>query len=272
MLQSFKMALKSIWGNKMRSFLTMLGIIIGVASVIILVGIVNGYMSYMTESFASMGVNQITVNYRSLPESGRSAFVRTAEVDFASGDKNIARVLPQSIAQFAAPGVARNNGDFYPLYVANHILGGSGLTSRLSLAAREDEALTYGVYSYMSTAEKAPLLLGGFSATPENFSRVKEIVREEWRKMGEKGVTSEEFNAAKEYLLASYNLRFASIGDIADILTAMQKEELGIDFLQKRNDYIRNIKLQEVNNAARKYFGNEKLRFITIGNEGAGKE
>ena len=30
---------------------------------IILVGIVNGYMSYMTESFASMGVNQITVNY-----------------------------------------------------------------------------------------------------------------------------------------------------------------------------------------------------------------
>ena len=41
MLQSFKMALKSIWGNKMRSFLTMLGIIIGVASVIILVSIVN---------------------------------------------------------------------------------------------------------------------------------------------------------------------------------------------------------------------------------------
>ena len=67
MLQSFKMALKSIWGNKMRSFLTMLGIIIGVASVIFLVSIVNGYMSYMTESFASMGVNQITVNYRSLP-------------------------------------------------------------------------------------------------------------------------------------------------------------------------------------------------------------
>ena len=55
MLQSFKMALKSIWGNKLRSFLTMLGIIIGVASVIILVSIVNGYMSYMTESFASMG-------------------------------------------------------------------------------------------------------------------------------------------------------------------------------------------------------------------------
>lgn len=66
MLQSFKMALKSIWGNKMRSFLTMLGIIIGVASVIILVSIVNGYMSYMVESFSSMGVNKITVHFTSL--------------------------------------------------------------------------------------------------------------------------------------------------------------------------------------------------------------
>ena len=68
------MALKSIWGNKMRSFLTMLGIIIGVASVIILVSIVNGYMSYMVESFSSMGVNQITVQYKAVAS-------RTIDVD-----------------------------------------------------------------------------------------------------------------------------------------------------------------------------------------------
>ena len=52
MLQSFKLAIKSIWGNKMRSFLTMLGIIIGVAAVIILVSLVNGYMGSVVESFA----------------------------------------------------------------------------------------------------------------------------------------------------------------------------------------------------------------------------
>ncbi len=62
MRESFSLALKSIWGNKMRSFLTMLGIIIGVASVIILVSLVNGYMSFMTDSFTGMGTNQINVN------------------------------------------------------------------------------------------------------------------------------------------------------------------------------------------------------------------
>lgn len=74
MLQSFKLALKSIWGNKMRSFLTMLGIIIGVAAVIILVSLVNGYMSSVVESFASMGVNQMNVNVVNLSS-------RTLDVD-----------------------------------------------------------------------------------------------------------------------------------------------------------------------------------------------
>lgn len=57
----------------MRSFLTMFGIIIGVASVIILVSLVNAYMSYMTESFASLGTNQISVNMINL--SSRSVSV-----------------------------------------------------------------------------------------------------------------------------------------------------------------------------------------------------
>lgn len=73
MLQSFKLALKSIRSNKMRSFLTMLGIIIGVASVIILVSLVNAYMSYMTDSFASLGTNQINVNVINLSSRSVSA-------------------------------------------------------------------------------------------------------------------------------------------------------------------------------------------------------
>ena len=115
-----------------------------------------------------------------LPEKANTADVLVAEVDFVSGDKNIEMPLPQSIAKLAAPGITRQDKDFYPLYVANYILGGAGLTSRLSLAAREDEALTYGVYTYMSTAEKAPMLLGGFSATPENFRGLKKS----WKRSG----------------------------------------------------------------------------------------
>ncbi len=56
------MAIRSILSNKMRSFLTMLGIIIGVASVIMLVSIVTGYMRSMMDSFSSMGVDRINIS------------------------------------------------------------------------------------------------------------------------------------------------------------------------------------------------------------------
>ena len=59
--QSFKMSLQNIWSNKMRSFLTMLGIIIGVAAVIALVTTVSGVSDYMMNEFSSMGAGSLTV-------------------------------------------------------------------------------------------------------------------------------------------------------------------------------------------------------------------
>lgn len=66
MLQSFKLAIKAILSNKIRSLLTMLGIIIGVAAVIILVSIVAGYMGEMVQQFEEMGVNKITIFCRNM--------------------------------------------------------------------------------------------------------------------------------------------------------------------------------------------------------------
>ncbi|MFA5527679.1 MAG: ABC transporter permease [Peptostreptococcales bacterium] len=60
--QSFTLAIKSLKSSKMRSFLTMLGIIIGVASVIVLVSLMNGLSNDMTARFESMGTNTITIN------------------------------------------------------------------------------------------------------------------------------------------------------------------------------------------------------------------
>lgn len=59
--QSLKLAIKSILGNKMRSFLTMLGVIIGIASVITLVSVVQGFSDDMVSTFDSIGTNNITV-------------------------------------------------------------------------------------------------------------------------------------------------------------------------------------------------------------------
>ncbi|WHY80111.1 ABC transporter permease [Neobacillus sp. WH10] len=62
MLQSIKMALRSIKGNKLRSALTMLGMIIGVSSVIILVSIAQGSAKNVTSQINQLGTNLLTIN------------------------------------------------------------------------------------------------------------------------------------------------------------------------------------------------------------------
>ena len=61
MIQAFKMAMKSISGNKFRAFLTMLGIIIGVMAMVILVSLVSGATGTVTDTIESLGSNLLTV-------------------------------------------------------------------------------------------------------------------------------------------------------------------------------------------------------------------
>ncbi len=59
--ESFSLALKNIWSSKMRSFLTMLGIIIGVSAVIAIAGMSNGMKSFVKDIFSSIGSNMMQV-------------------------------------------------------------------------------------------------------------------------------------------------------------------------------------------------------------------
>ena len=60
-LETFQLALKNIWGSKMRIFLTMLGIVIGVTAVIVIVGLGNGMQGYIEDSFADLDTDSLTV-------------------------------------------------------------------------------------------------------------------------------------------------------------------------------------------------------------------
>ena len=59
--ETFRQAIQNVWSNKLRTFLTMLGIIIGVMAVIVIVGLGNGMTKSMRDSFSALGTNTLSI-------------------------------------------------------------------------------------------------------------------------------------------------------------------------------------------------------------------
>ncbi len=179
---------------------------------------------------------------------------------------NMKKNFPQNVVMFAGKSVKRTHKDFYPLYIANYILGGGSFSSRLVNKVREKNGLVYSIATYLGIEKYAPMFNGYFATTEDNFENAKNITLKEIKKIAKNGITKKELQNAKAFLIGSFNLRFSSISDISSMLVAMQYHELGIDFLEKRNDMVKNIKLDEVNEAIKTHIKSDELLFVKVGN------
>lgn len=177
----------------------------------------------------------------------------------------IERDLPQSVMLFAQGGLKRKDPDFYAAYVANHILGGGGFSSRLYDEVREKRGLAYSVYSYLQPMEHSATIQGGVATANARVGESLAVIREEWARMGESGPTAEEVDDAKTFLTGSYPLRFSSTGNIAGMLLGIQLDDLGIDYVNLRNDLIEAVSTEQAQRVARELFRPEDLTVVIVG-------
>ena len=168
----------------------------------------------------------------------------------------------QTFSTHIRPGIKRQDKDFYPFYIANYIFGGSGLNSRLNKSIREKDGLTYGIYSYMTENDSGCYWNISYSATDKNATKIEKLLENEINNFYQNGITKEELELAKNSLISSFNLRFASLFEIALQLNMIKKQNLGQDFLEKRQDIIKNITLSDVNKVIKNRFSPNKRVFI----------
>jgi zinc protease len=177
----------------------------------------------------------------------------------------IERDLVQSTIVFGHGGPKRDDLDYYAASVMNHILGGGTFTSRLYEEVREKRGLAYSVGTGLYPLDHAGLIIG--NAGTEN-ARVKEtvdIIRAEWQKLAAGELSAAELNDAKTYITGSFPLGFSSTAKIASVLVAMQQNNLGIDYLDKRNAYIEKVTLADVQRVAAQYLNANALDVIVVG-------
>jgi zinc protease len=173
--------------------------------------------------------------------------------------------VPQSAAIFGHHGLRREDPDFIPAFVMNHILGGGGFSSKLTEEVREKRGLAYGVYSYLQVLEAAELHMGGVRTANERMGESLEVIRAQWRRMAEDGPTQERLDDAKKYLTGAFPLRFDSNAKIADYLVFVQRAELGLDYFDRRNDLIEAVTLEDVKRVAARLLKPEELSIVVVG-------
>ena len=183
-----------------------------------------------------------------------------------ASEKIISMDVPQSTAIFGHGGIKRDHPDFYPAYIVNHILGGGGFESRLMQTVRENKGLAYSVYSYLNTMEYAGLFQGMVASQNAKINESLAIIKEEIQRMKTKGITDKELADAKSYLIGSFPLRLDKNDKLARFLIGMQLENLGIDFLEKRNSYVEAVTRADVNRVAGTLLDSENLSIVVVGN------
>lgn len=175
---------------------------------------------------------------------------------------------PQTVIRLSAEGLKRKDPDFIAAYVMNHILGGGSFSSWLYTEVREKRGLAYSVYTSLAPYDHAGIFYGGLGTRADRAAESIRVIRDEIKRMAEVGPTTAELDKAKSYLTGSYALRFDTSDKIAGQLLAIQMDDLGIDYIDKRNALIEAVTLADVKRVAARLLS-KPLTVVTVGPGGS---
>lgn len=200
-----------------------------------------------------------------LPERAEAFTIPRAEPGAAGEVVVVERDIPQSRVVFGQRGIYRDDPDYYAAIVLNHVLGGGSFTSRLYDEVREKRGLAYSVFSYLLPLQNGALWMGGAGTENAAVGESIDLIRGQWANVQEFAISQDELDRAKANLIGSFGLRFDNTSAIASTLVAVQFRDLGIDFLNRRNDLIEAVTLEDVRRVARKILDPAALTVVVVG-------
>jgi zinc protease len=199
-----------------------------------------------------------------LPEKARTLDIKPPVMPTKGSTTVIPLNIPQSLVRFAQPGPFRKDPDWYAAFLLLKILGDGQYESRLWDEIREKRGLAYEIEANLSWAAQAGLILGGTATKNKNVNEVIKLVRKVWNGTME-GVNQNELDFVKRRLIGSFPLNFSSTLKIARALLVYQIDELGIDYINKRNAILNAITLNDVNRVAKRILNADQLSFVICG-------
>jgi zinc protease len=200
-----------------------------------------------------------------LPAKARLSPVPATLPDATERQRVIEMPLPQSVARFGLPAMGRHDKDFMAAFVLNTIVGGGVMSSRLWEEVREKRGLAYSVHTSVQPFKHTSIFAGGVATKNEEIVQSLDLIRAELKRIAHDGPTEKELTDAKNYLTGSFALRFDSNAKIANQLVYLWMEDLGIDYVDKRNAEIEAVTLDDLKRVAKRLFEGRELIVTIVG-------
>ena len=184
-------------------------------------------------------------------------------------DQAVKEKLPFKAAQaqvlIGQPGMARNDPDFFPLWVGNYILGGGGFVSRLTTEVREKRGLSYSVYSYFSPGLHAGAFQVGLTTRPDQAEQAVTVAHDVVRQFVEQGPTEAELQAAKDFLINGFALRIDSNRKLLDNVANIAWNGLPLDYLEIWTEQVRRVGVADIRHAFQRVLQPERMVTVVVG-------
>ncbi len=159
----------------------------------------------------------------------------------------------------------RGDPDYYALYAGNHILGGSGFSSRLMKSIREDRGLVYSVYSYFIPMESNGPFQMGLSTKNSQVGEAATLLNEELQRFIDKGPTAAELEHAKKNITGGFALRIDSNKKIAEYLSVIGFYGLPLDYLDSFNAKIKAVTIEQIRDAFKRRVQPARMIRVIVG-------
>ena len=129
----------------------------------------------------------------------------------------------------------------------------------------EKRGLAYSVYGYLNPYDHSALIMGGVATANARVAESLKVIRAEWQRMADHGMTAEELASTKTYINGSFPLRLDSTRRIAGMLIAVQINRLGIGYLDSRAALMNKVTSDDIKRVAKRLLKADELSVVVVG-------
>ncbi|MCU0735074.1 MAG: insulinase family protein [Methylotetracoccus sp.] len=162
-------------------------------------------------------------------------------------------------------GMKITDPDYFPLYVGNHILGGSGFASRVVKEVREKRGLSYSAYSYFYPFREAGPFLMGLQTRNDQAEQALGVLQQTLKDFIDKGPTEQELKAAKQNITGGFVLRLDSNKKLAEQIASIGFFGLPLDWLNTFISKVEAVTAADIHRAFRARIHPNQLQTVLVG-------